>query len=71
MAIAPHLYPNAKYKPLTDFVAITQVLIVPHILTATLAAPYATLGEMVAYAKRNPGKIDYASAGAGSQPHVA
>lgn len=71
MAIAPHLYPTAKYKPLTDFVAVTQVLIVPHILTATPAAPYATLGEMVAYAKRNPGKIDYASAGAGSQPHVA
>jgi len=71
MAIAPHLYPNAKYKPLTDFVAVTQILVVPHILTATLAAPYATLGEMVAYAKRNPGKIDYASAGAGSQPHIA
>jgi len=71
MAIAPHLYPNAKYKPLTDFVAVTQILVVPHILTATLAAPYATLGEMVAFAKRNPGKIDYASAGAGSQPHIA
>lgn len=71
MAIAPHIYPNAKYNPLKDFKSITQVLIVPHIITANPNAPYNTLGEMVEYAKRNPGKIDYASAGVGSQPHVA
>jgi tripartite-type tricarboxylate transporter receptor subunit TctC len=71
MAIAPHLYPNAKYNPLRDFKAISQVLIVPHILTATPNAPFNTMAELVEYAKRNPGKIDYASAGVGSQPHVA
>ncbi|MEY3513558.1 MAG: hypothetical protein RL420_581 [Pseudomonadota bacterium] len=71
MAIAPHIYPNAKYNPLKDFKAISQVLIVPHILTATPSAPYNTMKEMVEYAKRNPGKIDYASAGVGSQPHIA
>ena len=71
MAIAPHLYPNAKYNPLRDFKPVTQVLIVPHIITATPNAPFNTMAEMVEYAKRNPGKIDYASAGVGSQPHVA
>ena len=71
MAIAPHLYPNAKYNPLRDFKPVTQVLIVPHIITATPNAPFNTMAEMVDYAKRNPGKIDYASAGVGSQPHVA
>ena len=71
MAIAPHLYPNAKYNPLRDFKAITQVLIVPHIITATPNAPFNTMAELVAYARANPGKIDYASAGVGSQPHVA
>jgi tripartite-type tricarboxylate transporter receptor subunit TctC len=71
MAIAPHLYLSAKYKPLTDFKSISQILIVPHILTATPNAPYNTMAEMVEYAKRNPGKIDYASLGVGSQPHVA
>jgi tripartite-type tricarboxylate transporter receptor subunit TctC len=71
MAIAPHIYPNAKYNALRDFKSVTQVLIVPHIITATPAAPYNTLKEMADYAKRNPGKIDYASAGVGSQPHVA
>ena len=50
---------------------MTQVLIVPHILTATPNAPFNTMAELVEYAKRNPDKIDYASAGIGSQPHVA
>ena len=71
MAIAPHLYPNAKYNPLRDFKAVTQVLIVPHIITATPNAPFNTMAELVTYARANPGKIDYASAGVGSQPHVA
>ena len=71
MAIVPHLYPNAKYNSLRDFKAVTQVLIVPHIITATPNAPFNTMGELVEYAKRNPGKVDYASAGVGSQPHVA
>ena len=71
MAIAPHLYPNAKYNAMKDFKAISQILLVPHIITATPNAPYNTLKEMVEYAKKNPDKINYASAGVGSQPHVA
>ena len=71
MAIAPHLYPTAKYNPIKDFKAISQILLVPHVLTATPNAPYNNLKELVEYAKKNPGKIDYASLGVGSQPHVA
>jgi tripartite-type tricarboxylate transporter receptor subunit TctC len=71
MAIVPHVYPNARYNALRDFKAVTEILIVPHIITATLNAPYNSLKELVEYAKRNPGKIDYASVGVGSQPHVA
>jgi tripartite-type tricarboxylate transporter receptor subunit TctC len=71
MAIVPHLYPQAKYNALKDFKAVSEVLIVPHIITATPNAPYNTMAELVAYAKRNPGKVTYASLGVGSQPHVA
>ena len=71
MAIAPHLYPTAKYNPLKDFKSVSQILLVPHVLTATPNAPYNNLKELVEYAKKNPGKIDYASLGVGSQPHVA
>ncbi len=71
MAIAPHVYTTAKYNPLRDFKAVSQILIVPHILTAAPNTPYNTLKEMVEYARGNPGKIDFASLGVGSQPHVA
>lgn len=71
MAIAPHVYTTAKYNPQKDFKGVAQILLVPHILTATPGAPYNTMKEFVEYAKRNPGKIDFASLGVGSQPHVA
>ena len=71
MAIAPNVYPNAKYNPVRDFKAVSQILIVPHILTAAPNTPYNSMKEMLEYAKRNPGKIDFASLGVGSQPHVA
>ena len=70
-AIAPNVYQSVKYNPIRDFKAVSQILIVPHVLTAAPNTPYNTLPEMVAYAKRNPGKIDFASLGVGSQPHVA
>lgn len=71
MAIVPHLYPQARYNPLRDFKAVSQVLIVPHVITATPSAPYNTMAELVAYAKAHPGKVNYGSLGVGSQPHVA
>ncbi len=71
MAIAPNVYPNGKYNPMKDFKGVAQILLVPHILTATPNAPYNTMKELVEYAKKNPGKIDFASLGVGSQPHVA
>jgi len=70
-AIAPNVYQNVKYNPLRDFKAVSQILLVPHILTAAPNTPFNSMKELVDYAKRNPGKIDYASLGVGSQPHVA
>ena len=71
MAIAPHVYSTAKYNPLRDFKSVCQILTVPHVITAAPNVPYNNLKELVEYAKKNPGKIDYASLGVGSQPHIA
>lgn len=71
LAIAPHLYSNIRFRPLADFAAVTQVLVVPHVLTASPAVPYDDIAGLVAFARANPGRVDYASLGAGSQPHVA
>ena len=70
-AIAPNVYKDPKYNPPRDFKAVSQILQVPHVLTATPKAPYNNMKELVEYAKKNPGKIDFASLGVGSQPHVA
>src|SRR5678816_4669233 len=40
MAIVPHVYPSAKFNSLKDFKAVTEILQVPHIITATINAPY-------------------------------
>jgi tripartite-type tricarboxylate transporter receptor subunit TctC len=71
LAIGPHLHLAAKFNSLRDFKAVTEVLVVPHVITANLNTPYNTMKEFVDYARANPGRIDYASTGIGSQPHVA
>jgi len=71
MAIAPNVYRNAKFNPIKDFKPVSQILTVPHVITAAPNAPFSTMQELVDYAKRNPGKVDYASLGVGSQPHIA
>jgi len=70
MAIVPHVYPSAKFNPLKDFKAVTEILQVPHLIVATNKAPYNSMKEFVDYAKKNPGKVNYASNGTGSHPHV-
>jgi tripartite-type tricarboxylate transporter receptor subunit TctC len=70
MAIVPHVYPSAKFKPLKDFKAVTEILQVPHIIVATSGAPFNDMKGMIEYASKNPGKLNYASNGVGSQSHV-
>ena len=70
MAIVPHVYPSAKFKPLKDFKAVAEILQVPHLIVATNSAPFNDMQGMIEYARKNPGKLNYASNGVGSQPHV-
>ncbi len=66
MAINPSIYPKFSIKPVRDFVAITQVVDVPVALAAHPSVPAKTMKEFIAYAKARPGKLNYGSAGAGS-----
>jgi tripartite-type tricarboxylate transporter receptor subunit TctC len=70
MAIVPHVYPSAKFNPLKDFKPVTEILQVPHIIVASPKTPFNDMKGLVEYAKKNPGKINYASNGIGSHPHV-
>jgi len=64
------LYKSLSYEP-DAFEKVAIVAITPNVLLADPALPFKTLPEMVAYAKANPGKLTYASFGAGTTSHMA
>jgi tripartite-type tricarboxylate transporter receptor subunit TctC len=64
------LFKNLSYDPLKDFDPIGLAVSYSYTLLARKDLPFATLGELVAYAKANPGRLSYASAGNGSGQHV-
>lgn len=64
------LYGNLPFEP-ERFVPIALVSLQDLLLAANPGVPFNTLEELVAYAKANPGKLNYGSSGAGSAPHLA
>jgi tripartite-type tricarboxylate transporter receptor subunit TctC len=69
-AIAPHLL-KLNYDTNRDLVPVAYVGGVPNVLVVTNDLPAKNVAELVALAKKDPGKINYASSGAGSTQHVA
>ena len=67
IAINPGVFPNLTVNPLRDLAAVTQLVDVPGVLVAHPSFPPNTVKELVAYVKANPGKVNYASPGSGSQ----
>ncbi len=65
------LYSNLSFDLATDIVPVALIDIVPYVLEVTPSLPAKTVAEFIAYAKANPGKINMASNGIGSGPHVA
>src|SRR5271170_1701765 len=70
LIIAPLLHPDAGYDPLTSFDPIALVGESPSILVVNPAVPAKTVQELVAYAKANPGKVNFSSGGIGVLPHL-
>jgi tripartite-type tricarboxylate transporter receptor subunit TctC len=66
----PHLYKTAPFDPFKDFTPITSGAKSGTILTAHASMPFNTVAELVAYAKANPGKLNYASFGTGTTSHL-
>lgn len=71
VVIKPFLDRSLAFDPLTDLVPVFNVAEAPHILVVPAAFPAKTLAEFIDYAKANPGKLYYGSAGNGSPPHLA
>jgi len=64
------LYKDLRYHPVRDFVPITLAVTTPNVLVTKLEFPPHSVHELVDYAKKNPGKISYASSGTGSSDHL-
>ncbi|MBU3647496.1 MAG: tripartite tricarboxylate transporter substrate binding protein [Limnohabitans sp.] len=67
----PHLFKDAGWDPLKDFVPVAMVTRAPQVFAIHHALPVNSLQELIAYAKKNPGKLNYASSGNGSIQHIA
>jgi tripartite-type tricarboxylate transporter receptor subunit TctC len=66
----PHLYRAAPWDAFKDFTPITTGARAATVLTAHASTPFNTVQELVAYAKANPGKLNYASFGTGTTSHL-
>jgi tripartite-type tricarboxylate transporter receptor subunit TctC len=72
LSISPSVYPNMPFDPLKDLQPVSMLAYSPHLLVTTNALPVKTQEELVAYAKANQGKMNFAAAaGIGSAPHMA
>ena len=70
MIVQPAINPNLSYDPKRDFVPVGMFATVPNLITVHPSVPVKTIGELIEYAKKNPGKLNYASAGPGTGPHI-
>jgi len=71
LAANPSLYAKVPFDPLKDFVAIADIASFPSLITVRPGLGVNSLSELIAYAKANPGKLNYASSGVGTVPHLA
>lgn len=69
-ATNPYLQPKLKYDPLNDFDLLTVAVRAPNVLVANPGFPANTVQELIAELKKNPGKVSFASSGAGSSDHL-
>ncbi len=65
------LYPKIGYDPRKDFTPLALVVTFPSLLCVRNSLPAKTMPELIAYAKANPGKLNYGSTGIGTSPHLA
>ena len=69
-AISPHLMPRLAYDARKDFTPVAHLADAPSVLLVTNSLPVKTVGELVAYGKANPDKLNYATSGNGTIVHL-
>jgi tripartite-type tricarboxylate transporter receptor subunit TctC len=71
MGINPFLFRSLPYDATRDFVAVSHVVSFAQVMVVNPSSPFRSLADLVAEARRNPGKLNYATSGNGSTSHLA
>ena len=69
--INPSIFKNLPYDPVRDFTPIIQFGTAPNVLVVSKAVPATSVRELVAFAKANPGRLNYGSSGVGTSNHLS
>jgi tripartite-type tricarboxylate transporter receptor subunit TctC len=67
----PYLMPKLPYDPNKDLVPVASLVLAVNVLVVTPSLPVKSVAELIAYAKANPGKINFSSSGVGSSSHLS
>lgn len=70
-AVNQYLYPSLPYDPVKDFAPVTVLTKTNTVLTVSSNSPFKSLGELIQYAKQNPGKLNYGIPAVGDAGHLA
>ncbi len=70
LTIAPAIYKNLDYDPLTSLAPVAVLTSNPQVLVVNTSVAATSVGELAAYARANPGKVNFGSPGSGTQPHL-
>lgn len=70
LGTAPLIYEKVSYDAIKSFAPVTQVASVVHVVVVNPALPVKSVKELIAYAKANPGKLNYSSTGTGTSTHL-
>jgi tripartite-type tricarboxylate transporter receptor subunit TctC len=71
LAINPAMYKKVTYDAIKDFAPISLVVKCPNVLTVNPSLPVKSVKDLIAYSKARPGKMNFASAGVGTSPHLS
>jgi tripartite-type tricarboxylate transporter receptor subunit TctC len=71
LAVNQYLFPAISYDPVVDFAPVTLICLFPNLLVVPNSSSLRSVGDLLAQARANPGKVTFASPGHGSSPHMS
>ena len=71
LAINQYLFPSLSYDPVADFAPVTLLCTFPNLLVVPKSSPFNSVADLLAEARKNPGKVTFATPGHGSSPHMS